>query len=171
MLLVRQLDVQLVKEGRRNVWNCPFMICFVWSNCQSHFPLDTRLYDHDPLLLLHLLRSHILDLLQHKRQLPEQPDFVGHMWFAWQHRDVARRPVLHPAGHGGAADHSVCRPGGQRLPGMPLWRLSRKKRRKEPTTVDPQSHRTVLEIRNSDCNSMVGAVYLIRSLKKMLNWW
>lgn len=129
------------------------MICFVWSNCHSHFPLNTWLWDNDPLLLLDLFHTCLTccDLLQHKQHLPQRPVFVDQMWVPWEHRNVAHRPVLHPAGHGRAADHSVRHPGDQRLPGMHLWRLPRKKRRKEPTTVTPQSHRTVLEIRNSDC--------------------
>lgn len=109
--------------------------------------------DNDTLLLSDLPHTYLTccDLLQQQRQLPHQPDFVDHMWFPGEHCDVARCPVLHPAGHRGAADRAVCHPGYQRLPGMHLRWLPRKQRRKEQATVKLQSHRTIFEIGYTGC--------------------
>lgn len=67
--------------------------------------------------------------LQGQWQLPRQPDSVVLLRGAQERGDVARGPVLHPAGHGGAADGALRHPGGQRLPGLRLRRLPRQQRR------------------------------------------
>lgn len=61
--------------------------------------------------------------LQGQRQLPRQPDYVVHLQGTRERGDVARGPVLHPAGHGGAAAGALQHPGDQRLPGLHLRRL------------------------------------------------
>lgn len=62
-------------------------------------------------------------------QLPLQPDYMVHLRGAQERGDVARGPVLHPAGHWGAAAGALRHPGGQRLPGLHLRRLPWQQRR------------------------------------------
>lgn len=64
-----------------------------------------------------------------------------------QRRDVARRPVLHSAGHGYAAAGALRHPGGQRLLGMHLRGLPRQQRGGRTTSVQQlkKKHNSILK--------------------------
>lgn len=96
----------------------------------SRTPKLTHYFHYCCMCVIYNALAVVLPPGQRRRgQLPGQPDAVVPVWVPQERCDVARGPVLHPAEHGHAAGGSLRRPGGQRLLGMHLRRLSWRRQR------------------------------------------